>query len=177
MKKNIDFKKLAIMGITGGVMLASQGSVSAHETSANSSGEILLAGHGCGSGSCQSKTSNSRGYIADADTDTDDDKAMQSDSSNVMTEKSLMDQLSPEGQKMYSQLSPQGKALALKLANQQCKGMNDCKGQGGCKSSTHDCAGKNDCKGQAGGPFKDKNEAVKVAKKLMEKRQGMSGSY
>lgn len=26
-----------------------------------------------------------------------------------------------------------------------CKGMNECKGQGGCKTDQHDCMGKNDC--------------------------------
>jgi hypothetical protein len=31
-----------------------------------------------------------------------------------------------------------------------CKGLNDCKGKGGCKSDKHDCKGKNDCKGQGG---------------------------
>ena len=32
-----------------------------------------------------------------------------------------------------------------------CKGMNDCKGKGGCAvENQHDCAGKNDCKGLGG---------------------------
>jgi hypothetical protein len=32
-----------------------------------------------------------------------------------------------------------------------CKGLNDCKGKGGCAvDGKHDCAGKNDCKGQGG---------------------------
>jgi len=32
-----------------------------------------------------------------------------------------------------------------------CKGMNECKGQGGCSvAGKHDCAGKNDCKGMGG---------------------------
>jgi len=32
-----------------------------------------------------------------------------------------------------------------------CKGLNDCKGKGGCAvAGKHDCAGKNDCKGQGG---------------------------
>jgi hypothetical protein len=32
-----------------------------------------------------------------------------------------------------------------------CKGLNDCKGKGGCAvPGKHDCAGKNDCKGQGG---------------------------
>ncbi len=31
-----------------------------------------------------------------------------------------------------------------------CKGQNDCKGHGGCKSSNNGCRGKNDCKGHGG---------------------------
>jgi hypothetical protein len=28
-----------------------------------------------------------------------------------------------------------------------CRGLNDCKGKGGCANDAHDCAGKNECKG------------------------------
>ena len=35
-------------------------------------------------------------------------------------------------------------------AQHDCKGMNACKGQGGCKTADHDCKGKNNCKGQGG---------------------------
>jgi hypothetical protein len=31
-----------------------------------------------------------------------------------------------------------------------CKGKNDCKHQGGCKTDKHACKGQNDCKGQGG---------------------------
>jgi hypothetical protein len=31
-----------------------------------------------------------------------------------------------------------------------CKGLNECKGKGGCKTADHECAGKNDC-GKKGG--------------------------
>ena len=31
-----------------------------------------------------------------------------------------------------------------------CKGMNDCKGQGGCATADNSCAGKNSCKGHGG---------------------------
>lgn len=31
-----------------------------------------------------------------------------------------------------------------------CKGMNQCKGQGGCKTEAHGCKGQNECKGQGG---------------------------
>ncbi len=35
-------------------------------------------------------------------------------------------------------------------AKHVCKGMNECKGQGGCQTADHDCAGKNECKGKGG---------------------------
>jgi hypothetical protein len=31
-----------------------------------------------------------------------------------------------------------------------CRGMNDCKGQGGCATDMHGCKGQNACKGQGG---------------------------
>ncbi|MCI0516215.1 MAG: hypothetical protein L0Y45_00110 [Woeseiaceae bacterium] len=31
-----------------------------------------------------------------------------------------------------------------------CKGMNECKGQGGCEAGDNGCAGKNSCKGHGG---------------------------
>ena len=31
-----------------------------------------------------------------------------------------------------------------------CKGKNECKGKGGCKTDKHACKGKNECKGQGG---------------------------
>ena len=35
-------------------------------------------------------------------------------------------------------------------AKHDCKGMNSCKGQGGCASSDNGCKGKNSCKGKGG---------------------------
>ncbi len=53
--------------------------------------------------------------------------------------------------------SPAGAAAAPSsgaVANAEkacCKGLNDCKGKGGCGvPGKHDCAGKNECKGQGG---------------------------
>jgi hypothetical protein len=42
-----------------------------------------------------------------------------------------------------------------------CKGHNDCKGQGGCKSGDNGCAGKNSCKGKGGCAIKDGKPAHK----------------
>ena len=35
-------------------------------------------------------------------------------------------------------------------ARHACKGMNSCKGQGGCSTGNNGCAGKNSCKGKGG---------------------------
>lgn len=35
-------------------------------------------------------------------------------------------------------------------AKHACHGMNECKGQGGCKTAANECAGKNECKGKGG---------------------------
>jgi hypothetical protein len=35
-------------------------------------------------------------------------------------------------------------------AKECCKGKNECKGQGGCKTATNECAGQNECKLKGG---------------------------
>jgi hypothetical protein len=42
------------------------------------------------------------------------------------------------------------KASDSSLNKHDCKGMNACKGQGGCKTGDMGCKGKNDCKGKGG---------------------------
>lgn len=39
---------------------------------------------------------------------------------------------------------------AKKVEKHACKGMNSCKGKGGCKESANGCKGKNSCKGKGG---------------------------
>ena len=39
---------------------------------------------------------------------------------------------------------------ASDAAKHACKGKNECKGMGGCKAGAAGCAGKNDCKGKGG---------------------------
>src|SRR5215470_14444367 len=42
-----------------------------------------------------------------------------------------------------------------------CKGMNSCKGKGGCKTGDAGCAGKNSCKGKGGCASADMEHACK----------------
>lgn len=47
--------------------------------------------------------------------------------------------------------APLGSTAPSKKDKACCKGLNDCKGKGGCAvAGKHDCAGKNECKGQGG---------------------------
>ena|SRR5271166_4749372 len=43
-----------------------------------------------------------------------------------------------------------GQAADDKVEKHACKGMNSCKGKGGCKASDNGCKGKNSCKGKGG---------------------------
>lgn len=44
----------------------------------------------------------------------------------------------------------QGTMMDKSSTAHDCKGMNACKGQGGCKTADHACKGQNACKGQGG---------------------------
>jgi hypothetical protein len=41
-------------------------------------------------------------------------------------------------------------AAAPAAAKHACKGQNDCRSQGGCKTDAHACKGQNDCRSQGG---------------------------
>ena len=46
-----------------------------------------------------------------------------------------------------------GKAAAVSdstMSKHDCKGLNSCKGQGGCQQGDMGCKGKNSCKGKGG---------------------------
>jgi hypothetical protein len=43
-----------------------------------------------------------------------------------------------------------GQAADTPVEKHACKGLNSCKGKGGCKSSDNGCKGKNSCKGKGG---------------------------
>lgn len=99
------------------------------------------------------------------------DKTKQKSTQRSMSESELLPQLNAQGKATYQSLDAAGKALALKLANQACKGENECKGMNSCKTKDNSCAGQGGCQGTSPGPFKDKNLAIKVAaKKMAEKR-------
>lgn len=171
MKKN-DLKKLALLGIAGGVLMT-QGTVQANETHNQINISSLIA-HSCGPTSCSHKggSSGSR-MIAEADEST------RTSAAELMTDDQLRSQLNEQGKQTFDSLNSEGKKMAIKLASRTCKGTNDCKGQNSCKTDEHSCAGKGSCAGTSACAFKDKNAAVKVAaqKQADKRNQTNSGSY
>ncbi len=83
---------------------------------------------------------------------------------------SLFAQLDQAHQDMFNSISCEAQNVALKLAEQK-SGQNSCKGLNACKSSQNDCKGKSSCKGKAPGVFKNKNEAIEVAKQASEQAE------
>lgn len=175
-----NFKKLALLGLAGGLLISTQTNANENVES-NTGSEIFLAA-GCGAHGCGGSSNKNTQYTAEADRGTMDQQkgAMQKDmqksmshSAKPMSENELMSQLNANGKTKYQSLDAEGKALAQKLASGSCNGNNECKGMSGCKTAKNaDCAGKNSCKGTGTALFKDKNEAVKVAAKKMEEKRG-----
>jgi hypothetical protein len=90
---------------------------------------------------------------------------------HLMTEDELLLELTDDGVKLYNSLTPEGKALARKVASTSCNGTNECAGLNACKTDKNECAGQGKCKGQGKCNINDKNLAVRlVAKKMADKR-------
>ena len=47
-------------------------------------------------------------------------------------------------------VAPTDGSQPVKVVPHGCKGKNECKGQGGCKTGDNGCKGKNSCKGKGG---------------------------
>lgn len=137
----------------------------------NTKGNAQQYGNGTqqwGQGQQPNQSRNAQGYWGTSQQYTD------SNTGNL-TESDLQAQLNSQGRALYQSLSPEGKALALKLANQDCKGRNECRGYNSCRNTEHSCQGQGSCAGTSAGPFADKNAAVKVAAmKMAEKRARMN---
>lgn len=110
-----NFKKLALMGMAGGMLIASQTPMHAEMVDQT---QVMLAG--CGSKGCNSHSSanNKNRFTADAQTDIQKQQQQAAQQSNrKMTESELMSQLNSEGKELFRGLDPEGKALALDLAS------------------------------------------------------------
>jgi len=166
MKKN-DLKKLALMGLSGGILILNP-AIAKAATAVNS-------------------PKPSHKSIADAaddkkKTDTDKKKAdVDYNEGNVgyhlYSEEELLLELDASGTKLYQSLTPEGKALALQVASARCDHTNACKGLNACKTDKNECAGKGGCKGMGKCALADKNLAVKLAaKKMAEKRNQVNNN-
>lgn len=168
-----NFKKIALLGMAGGMLIVSQAPVAANTT--DETGTMLAK---CGSKSCGGYRANQQGFNNNTAYENPSDSRTTTTTTTTkktMSETELMSQLNSEGKSTYQNLSSEGKALAMKLAYQDCKGKNDCKGLNSCKTANNSCAGQGGCQGTSPGSFKDKNVAVKVAaKKMAEKRTSMN---
>jgi hypothetical protein len=124
MKKN-DFKKMALLGMTGGMLLSSQAQVSAEIATSG----VILA-HKCGANSCNSNrspqptTNSCAAHSANPTADSDKALPTMTTGHKAITESDLMSHLNDEGKKAFAGLDAEGKALALKLANEQAPGQN-----------------------------------------------------
>lgn len=153
-----NFKKLALMGMAGGMLLASQSPLSG--TIINEA-NVMLGGScgskGCGGGNRSDKNkktgadlgsngcggssnANKSRYTADAQTDIQKQQQAKYGSDKAMSESELMSKLSDEGKALYRGLDADGKAYAQKIANQ----------------------------------YQDKNKAVKVAAQEQAMKRGNS---
>lgn len=188
-KKN-DLKKLALLGLTSGLIITTE-EAAASLLDDTDAGYVLAAKHGCpGKNGCPGKTaardlpaaSKIKYQAPDAKDATDATDVKANDNADtdpnagnlgyhLMTEDELLIELSDSGAKQFNDLSPEGKALALQVASMRCKGSNDCAGLNACKTDQNDCAGKGSCKGQGKCAIADKNLAVKlVYEKMSDKR-------
>lgn len=173
MKKKTDLKKLALLGITGGLMIAAQAHANTPVVPDDLEG--VFANQFAKEDECKSDDGCAGFLVA-----VNDNKCggpggcggKESPSDNgEMTEEELMSRLHSRGRATYNSLDEEGKALARRVASQKCSGGNECKGLNSCKGEENECAGHGDCKGQSGCEHKDKNQAVDVAaKKMAEKR-------
>lgn len=151
MKKN-DFQKLALMGLTTGLIVA-QGVHATADTKV--------------------KDAKPAKVVYDPETF---DPIKENIGYHVMTEDELLIELNDEGTKLYNSLDAKGKELARLVSSQRCRGMNDCKGLNACQTDKNPCAGKGACKGQSKCAFSDKNLAVKMVAekvKMTDKRNSL----
>lgn len=151
--KREKFIKLAMMGLSSGLLIAND--IEASEEGGGSSAQKESKGcggmSGCGgSGHDYEEDNGNIGF-------------------HILSEEELLLQLSEKGEKLYMSLSDSGKELARKVASQRCNGTNECKGLNACKTEEHACAGHGACKGLSKCGFSDKNLAVKVVWRKMNK--------
>lgn len=194
MKKD-NLKKMAILGITSGLIVSGQAS----DLCSSETDSFLLAkaatSNGCQEHGCPASKPTKTAMrdphknpyrnpiaVADApekklDNKKEKGKGGEYDPNDenigyhLMTDDEIRIELNEEGLRMYNQLDEAGKELARKVASVRCQATNECKGLNACKTDKNECAGKGSCKHTGKCAISDKNLAVKlVYDKLNKKR-------
>lgn len=151
MKKN-DFAKLALLGLTSGVLIVNQ------------------SGHAKLSAAQPQTVSPATKSPSDNESNYNEDNG--NIGYHILSEDELLDELNEQGEKLYNSLNEEGKKLAREVASGRCNATNLCKGLNACKTDKNSCAGQGSCKGQGKCGFSDKNLAVQVvAKKMQEQKK------
>lgn len=159
MMKKRDLKKLALLGIAGGIVLAN--SIEAEEKSDDYQIKIssLLAAN----------TSTSS-HQKSTDSSTPEDPNAGNLGYHLMSEDELLLELNDEAQRMYNSMDATNKKLAREVASARCANTNACKGLNACKTAKNSCAGQASCKGQGKCGMADKNLAVRIVYNKMMKK-------
>lgn len=166
--KHSDWKKMALYGMSSGILLTYLVSCESPSNPKANSGKLS-----------RPNTRNNTEVIAAADLPGKKPASDANDGNmnyHLMTEDELLLELTPEGIAMYKSLTPAGKKLAIETASMQCNNTNPCRGLNSCKSDKNACAGKGACKQQGICAISDKNLAVKlVHDKMAGKRANANG--
>lgn len=153
MKKQ-DLKKLALLGVTGGLLLT-------HSTAA----------FGASADTTPSTKASSENENTDSKGSDGEDPNDSNLNYHLMTEQELKLELNEEGLKMYNSLDEKGKELAREVASMRCAASNPCAHLNACKTAKNDCAGKSECKGTGKCAISDKNLAVKLVYDKMKAKR------
>ena len=112
--KKINMSKIALLGLTSGLLLASQ--ANAAVAGANQAGPTLLSGK-CGSHGCNGATADRNIPSATPATTLERTDTTTSTTTTKLSESDLKAQLNERSKALYESLDTEGKALALRLAN------------------------------------------------------------
>jgi hypothetical protein len=194
MKKH-DLKKLALMGLTGGLLISNPSVVSAAgeaqtllAATSKSDKNVCGGKGGCPSpklmaerdkSSSQVKTQSPEDASTSSKTQTDaKDQGSDYDPNesnlgyHLMTEEELKLELNEDGLKMYNSLDEKGKELAREVASMRCAASNPCSHLNACKTSKNSCAGQSEiCKHTGKCAVSDKNLAVKLVYDKMKAKR------
>lgn len=116
-----DLKKLALMGLTSGMLLATQGHATVVTAYSNDTHTTLVAGHKCGKGGCGGRSAQQGcGGRPTAMLDTPTTERVQRYPNGArITKEKLRDQLNVDTKKIFDTLPEKGKTMVLEAVNKE----------------------------------------------------------